>query len=784
MNDIVKCDNIKSRTEVYPQKTLKGCGHDMKILQYKGYDLSEFQTESIEGILNDQSVILSTHTGNGKSLVGDYAVNECFNRNLRVVYTAPIKALSNQKYNQFVKEYGEDSVGLVTGDRVINQNAPILVVTTEILRNMIHESAEKVEDIKFIILDEIHYISNEERGTVWEEVIIFKNKDARIIGLSATIPNIDEICDWISNIHQEDIKKVYYPERIVKQKHFYFDKKLIKASYDQVIKNHNHFKEIMGFVPYRNSHIDFIKYAQNVKILPVLYFVFSRSQCENKAVELSIEVDLLNEEEKDALDRMYIDFEQKYPEIMKSKSWKTLKNITYKGIGFHHAGLLPIIKQFMESVFEQKLCKVLYATETFAVGINFPVKTTCFDSLRKYDGKSFRNLLGSEYLQMAGRAGRRGIDKFGMVFVLVDYKDIENGDFLNIEEVSVEPTKSQFTLSYNTLLNLVRRYSDEEIELFFNKSLANFQYLRSLKQYENELQNLKNQYESNGIPNQKCKIEDYDCCPVVYKRNKEKLKMYQVMLNNKKISEADKKIIQREIDQLKYRVNKKCHKCPHSQKRLCEENIKEQKKKQKAISRKEKLIQREIENRPEIRFKKDFDKKYAVLKNLGYISDDRTLLIRGEICSKLHVQEVLVTELLLNGFFHDTDEDIINGVAAGIVFEDETFACEIYPFKYDLTPVFSIMEVLNKEELSHGLAISNQFLNSVCGIMYSWSSGEDMFEIVEKTKMSEGDFVSLCRRTVDLLKQIRNAVPDDRILKDKLNRCIAKIDRDIVKLGL
>ena len=162
-----------------------------------------------------------------------------------------------------------------------------------------------------------------------------------------------------------------------------------------------------------------------------------------------------------------------------------------KGIGYHHAGLLPIIKQFMEELFERKLCKILYATETFAVGINFPVKTVCFDSLHKFDGKSFRNLSGSEYLQMAGRAGRRGIDDFGLVFVLVDYKSIESGDFPDIYQMKAEPIVSKFQITYNTLVNLVNRYSDEEIEEFFRKSFSNFQHIVTLDKQRQELKQLK-----------------------------------------------------------------------------------------------------------------------------------------------------------------------------------------------------------------------------------------------------------------------------------------------------
>lgn len=719
----------------------------MSISQYKGFALSKFQIESIEGILNDENVILSTHTGNGKTLVADFAVNQCFQNGQKVIYTAPIKALSNQKYNQFKREYGEENVGLITGDMVINQDADILVMTTEILRNMMAEDPEKVKDIKFIILDEIHYINDEERGTVWEEIIILKNPNTRIIGLSATIPNIDELCGWIKQIHQEEVRKVFYPKRIVKQKHFYFDKKLGQVSFEEVLKNYQNYMEDYGYVPYRNTHIDFVKYAQTQGILPVLYFVFSRRQCEEKAAELAEVVDLLSGEEKEKLLKLYEQYEKQYPDLDKAKTWKTLKQIGLKGVGFHHAGLLPIIKQFMEMVFENRLCKVLYATETFAVGINYPVKTVCFDSLVKFDGKGFRTLTGSEYLQMAGRAGRRGIDSFGLVFALADYRALSEGELFDPAKVKSEPIKSQFALTYNTVLNLVNRYSEEEIQKIFASSLANYQYMSNIEKHKQKLMELEKAYreqEQNIKKDTKCKLEDMDQCPIFYKH----------------------------------------FKCGKSKRQQCEKYLKELVKSKKRIVRKQQRIEKLVENRPEIRFSKDFNKRVQLLTELSYIDENRKLLPKGIVCTKLHVQEILVTELLFNGFFHEASEDVINGVMAGIVCENPKFENVAYSFGMDLTPIYDVVEKIQLKEMELGLEPSAFFTGEICGIMQHWSAGGDFFEITDAAGMPEGDFVSLCRRTVDLLRQLKNAVADDAALQKKLKACMGKIDRDIVKLGL
>lgn len=753
---------------------------------YKGYKLSQFQIDAIKGILKGDNVIVSTHTGNGKTLIADFAINECYKKGEKVVYTAPIKALSNQKYNQFKKEYGDLCVGLITGDRVINSSADILVVTTEVLRNMIQENQEDIEDIKYIILDEIHYISNEERGMVWEEIIIFKPKKTRIIGLSAAIPNIDEFCDWILSIHGESVTKVYYPKRIVEQKHYYFDKKIKKASYEDIVQNYLFYKNTFGRLPCQNTHLDFVKYAIETEILPILCFVFSRKECEEKALELSYELDLLNVGEKEKISSMVELYEGKFKELKKSYSWMLLKQVISCGIGFHHAGLLPIIKEFMENLFEQNLCKVLYATETFAVGINYPVKTVLFNSLRKYDGKAFRNLSGSEYLQMAGRAGRRNLDSFGLVFTLTDYRAIEGNEFLDIGSLNVEPVKSQFKLSYNTVLNLARKYTSEDIRLFFKKSFANYQYDKKLHQLKKELKDLKKKYflENNQSCFKYCPVEDIDRCPIFYDKNKSRLEMYQLMLKRKTVKQKDLIAIQKKVYELKKKTSKMRAECSKSVIKQCMEFQRKIDKQKREIERKERFLDIQQENTPEVAFIKDYEKKINLLKKLKFMTDDNKLLPRGEACCRIHIQELLVTELIFSGFFHENHEDIINGIVAGIACDIQLNHNNGYSFSFDTTQLLSLIEHITKQEIAHGLESSIKFTSAVCGIIEAWSRGEDLFEITKKTSLSEGDIVSICRRTLDLLRQIQNSFPEDFWLKSKITNCITKLDRGIVSVGL
>ena len=300
-------------------------------MTYKGYKLEKFQEDAILAIEQNKDVIISTYTGNGKTLVADYTIEKCLKENKKVIYTAPIKALSNQKYREMQKLYGNEKVGLVTGDICINQEAPLLLVTTEILRNILNEDPNRISDLAYIILDEIHYINDRDRGTVWEEIIIFRNKNTKILGLSATIPNARDLSDWISSISNNEIELIVYNERIIKQTHEYFDKKRGPIDFYEMCDNLQYFKN-RGIRPHKNTHIDFLKYAKKENLLPCLCFSFSRKQCEENAIIAAERFSFLTEEEKQKVNKLIEQYELDYPELLLSNSWLTVKEIILSGI--------------------------------------------------------------------------------------------------------------------------------------------------------------------------------------------------------------------------------------------------------------------------------------------------------------------------------------------------------------------------------------------------------------------------------------------------------------------
>jgi superfamily II RNA helicase len=466
------------------------------LYKYKGLVLDEFQRQAIWHVQHNTSTLVSAPTGTGKTLIADFLVEDTIETKRRLIYTAPIKALVNQKYREFFRYYGKQHIGIVTGDVSCQPTAPVVVMTTEILRNMLLRGDSRISDINWVIFDEIHYLNHPERGTVWEEAILLLPRETHILGLSATIPNAKQIGAWIESISQP-VAVVEHNERAVPLRHMYFD------SHCQAVESKNFLKAMieapslgadtkggtlswqeLSFPTSRLSesksrrsfatHLELVHYAANNRLFPCLYFVFSRQGCEEKAQELAARANYLSSREKEAV---RVTIRRKLQEagltaddIPKYGIWQRQ---WLRGIGVHHAGLLPMVREITENLLERRLLRVIYATETFAVGVNMPVRTVCFDTLIKYDGEELRPLTQHEYFQMAGRAGRRGWDKLGTVISRID--DATNLQLPIWNEDEVEPIRSRINISFNMVVNLLTRFTRKEIEALLHKTLSSFQ---------------------------------------------------------------------------------------------------------------------------------------------------------------------------------------------------------------------------------------------------------------------------------------------------------------------
>ncbi len=446
-----------------------------------GIIYDRFQQEAIEGINSGVSVLVSAPTGAGKTAIAEYAIEKCMREGKRVIYTAPIKALSNQKYRDFKNIYGKESVGILTGDVSMNKDAPIVIMTTEIYRNTLFDDLKRVESVAWVIYDEIHYIDDLERGTVWEESLIFSPKSVNFIGLSATVPNIKEFARWLEEIHGRKIKVVMETKRPVPLKHRFQAQGKILLNMKRLLKE--------GYLSrpdwqYRrpskrrirpNRLHGLIRHLRDADELPAIFFVFSRQRARFLAEE-SISFNFLKKNEAEAIRELYWKLCEKY-EIASEPSSIDLFPLIEKGIAYHHAGMLPSLKAVVEELFTEKMLRLIFTTETFALGINMPARSVVFDELRKFYGTHFGNLKTRDYYQMAGRAGRRGMDKRGYVYSRINPKYISYGEVQRIIYSKPESVRSQFNAAYATVLNMYRNYGDGLIDIY----PETFHYFQSSK---------------------------------------------------------------------------------------------------------------------------------------------------------------------------------------------------------------------------------------------------------------------------------------------------------------
>ncbi len=440
------------------------------------FQLDPFQKKAIDWIDQEHSVMVAAPTGAGKTVIAEYAIDKALQRSEDVIYTAPIKALSNQKYRDFRQRYGDDKVGILTGDVAINTEAPIVIMTTEIYRNSLFGSMDRIKKVGWVIFDEIHYLDDPERGTVWEEAILFTPQEIRILALSATVPNIQQLSDWIQQVHERPIAVVEESHRPVPL-HFIFQcqgqifddvKKLRAEGYmnrdNWKISSRDRRRGFRPMKPKFNRVEDLVLDIQKSKKLPCIYFAFGRRRTESLAWD-SASFDLLTDAERTDVLKLYDDLLERY-DLLKEGSAQELRGLVQQGIAFHHAGMLPSLKEVIEQLFTSRLIKLIFTTETFALGINMPARSVIFDELEKFYGTGFKPLTTRDFYQMAGRAGRRGMDPEGFVFVRVDPRDIPFPELQRILYGKPELVRSQLNTAYATLLNLYRDLGRDLIDIY------------------------------------------------------------------------------------------------------------------------------------------------------------------------------------------------------------------------------------------------------------------------------------------------------------------------------
>ncbi len=454
-------------------------------MRYKGFELYPFQEQAIQSIERGHSVIVSAPTGAGKTVIAEYAIDTALRNQRRIVYTSPIKALSNQKYRDFMESYGDDKVGIMTGDVTINPTAPILIMTTEIFRNTIFEDVKRLDNIDYLVFDEVHYLGDPDRGSVWEETIIFAPPNIRFIALSATIGNLDELTDWMTSIRDTHVDLVHTSERPVPLHRFLFldepgifepkdlKQNLTAARQKARTVRHHHRDRRGGRHRPPQRKRDLIRILVRDRRMPLLYFSFSRRKCETLARRYQKKLKLLEPDEERRVLKLFDDLVERYGAATHPAT-PVLREHAQRGVLYHHAGIMPIFKDIVERLFCSGLVKLLFTTETFALGVNMPARCVVFDSLWKFDGVDMKPMSSLSFRQMAGRAGRQGIDTEGEVYAILD-PERDTPKIVNaILHKNPGAVISQFDLGYATTLNLKRLMGDR-IEEAVKKSFSAFQ---------------------------------------------------------------------------------------------------------------------------------------------------------------------------------------------------------------------------------------------------------------------------------------------------------------------
>ena len=514
---VVICDTV------YPSDK------NLEEFQNYSFELDHFQKYALEHYNNNDHVLVTAHTGSGKTLPAEYAIQTAFKNGKKSIYTAPIKSLSNQKFNEFTEKYPEISFGILTGDIKFNPEADCLIMTTEILRNtlfqkqmkdvdvnqLLHFNMDIENELECVIFDEVHYINDESRGKVWEESIMMMPKHVKLVMLSATINNIENFASWIEKTTLRNVAICSTSKRVVPLTHYayltypksfykdlcseeiskiskYLDTPVLlkqqhSSFYDEnlVKLKQIHTRALKNNIYVKPSFIlkNVVQYLQEENLLPAICFVFSRKNVEKYAKELNMNLS----ENSAEIENTCLSILKKLPnykEYQQTDEYQNMIQLLKRGIAIHHSGIMPILREMVELLFSKGFIKILFATETFAVGVNMPAKTVLFTNLHKYTSNDFRKLHSHEYTQMAGRAGRRGLDSIGVVIHLMGmFNEIPfDYDYKSILSGSSQQLVSKFKIHSNLVLRIVSNNSS--LEEFINSSMITNEINKELKHTE------------------------------------------------------------------------------------------------------------------------------------------------------------------------------------------------------------------------------------------------------------------------------------------------------------
>jgi len=705
------------------------------------FELDHFQKYACDAINENKNVFITAHTGSGKSVCFEYALYKAIQENTKIVYISPIKALSNQKYHEMKEKHPDIEIGILTGDIKINPDAQLVIITAEIFRNALYQQDRIIKEdeyqfnpklVKYVVLDEIHYINDLDRGKVWEEIIMMIPKDICLVMLSATVDSPEKLAGWIADRQNKKTILAGTKTRPVPLKFYlYSDDKIINFYNSNGSWSSNEWidsSKIKNYsMIYWINHS--IEYLEKNNYLPCIYFILSKKEIEDSVTKIT--GNFLDKDElisvKDIWKRFIFPLEK---ELDKFEEFVIIKQLVERGIAYHHSSMVPQLKEVIEILYGKGLIKVLLATETFAVGINAPTKTTVFPRLTKYDCKGLRDLYSQEFNQMAGRAGRRGLDKFGNVFLLPKYLSSEK-EVKNIILGKPVTLKSRLNLDYSYYFRMFKMVDKKENFMDFITSQTENSYFEK----ENQLTYISIKKELTEYKNELDKIE-FD------NKEFEEYQDIQLKLENEMMYSQGQ--IKKMLKKLKMIKNQDLYK------------------KILKLVKKIKSLEEILTNNYLI---KHFNYLKEFLESEDFIQNE-LLTKMGLIASEINqINPLVISYLMINGYLDKMSFPELVGFISLFLDgkkEDQYTLSELQDEFEDIDIIYKTLETIDYYQevdtklnniLPYPFSENYQICYDNYSICYHWANGIKWKDL--GCKLYEGDFVKVILRIHQILRELK-----------------------------
>ena len=759
-----------------------------------GFD--DFQIVACHAVEEGKGVLVAAPTGAGKTVVGEFAAFSALAHGKKCFYTTPIKALSNQKYAEFVERFGESRVGLLTGDTNINSEADVLVMTTEVLRNMLYANSSTLKNLGSVVMDEVHYLADKFRGAVWEEVLIHLMESVQVISLSATVSNAEEFGEWLGEVRGSTEVIVSEIRPIPLYQHVLIGNRMIDLFSEpgrvnpeilglerealRRVKMPRQRRERYGDTENRLSRAEIIEKLQRENLLPAITFIFSRvgcdaavKQCLNEGVRLTTTEERI---EILATARRYTqNLAEEDLEVLGYRDWLSALE---RGIAAHHAGLLPSFKGAVEDLFKNGLVKAVFATETLALGINMPARTVVLEKLTKWNGEAHVSVTPGEYTQLTGRAGRRGIDIEGNAVVQWS-PTVDSAMAASLASTRTYPLRSSFTPTYNMSINLIARFGRERARGSLESSFAQFQADRAVVGLVRQIRK-NDSAAAEQLESAQCHLGDFS----EYSRVRIDIKELERLLSKRdgrrSLDQKQRVRLENELDGMRRALrNHVCHSCSdrETHARYAERADR--------LNRESDGLRSRVENRTHV-IAKTFDKICDVLTHLGYIEGEKPLE-QGKILAKVYAEsDLLLTESIRRGVFDSLTAPELLSVASAMIYESRS--AENYAPKMPhqnvanaLAIVANIWVELEDVENQFDVKTQREPDFGFCYAAYRWANGHPLSNVLKGTDMTVGDFVRSIKQLMDLLTQIGGA---QESLRPVCREGVKRLDRGVISYML